>query len=99
MEEIREHYDDVSFHLCFKQMDGPCIYLYNVTTNITIYMVKTLLTRKLDLPENQQLLIYNGLIMNDDKSLAYYNLDNSSKILIVKIIRGGARIKATVMLN
>ena len=99
MKEIRKQYDNLSFHLCLKQLAGPDIYLYNVTTNLTIYMAKILLTRKLDLPEDQQRLIYNGLVMSDDKILVYYNVDNSSKILIVKILRGGARTKVTSLLN
>ena len=37
--------------------------------------------------------------MNDDKSLAYYNVDNPSRILIVKIVRGWSRTKATVLLK
>ena len=37
--------------------------------------------------------------MKDNKSLAYYNVDNSSKILIVRILRGGASTKATSLLN
>ena len=74
-------------------MAGPDIYLYNVTTNLIIYMVKTLLNRKLVLPEDHQRLIYNGLVMNDDKILEYYNVDKSSRILIVKILHGGAKRK------
>ena len=99
MEEIRKYYDDVSFHLYFKQMPGPDIYLCNITTNLTIYMVKILLLRKLDLLEDQQRLLYNGSVMKDDKSLAYYNVDNSPSILIMRRLRGGARTKATSLLN
>ena len=57
MEEIREHINNVLFHLCFKQMDGPRVNLYTVKMNLIIYMVKILLTRKLDLPKNHQRLI------------------------------------------
>ena len=37
--------------------------------------------------------------MEDNKSLAYCNMDSSSRILIVKILRGGARNKATALQN
>ena len=37
--------------------------------------------------------------MKDDKSLAYYNVANSSKILIVRRLRGGSRAKSTSLLN
>ena len=33
--------------------------------------------------------------MEDNKSLAYYNVDNSSEILIVRRLCGGVRTKAT----
>ena len=92
MEEIR---DDLSFHLCCKQMAGSDIYIYNVKSNFTVYMVKALLNRRLDIPEDQQRLIHSGLVMEDNKSLAYYNVNYSSEILIVRRLCGGARTKST----
>ena len=53
MEEISGLYDDVSFSLCCKKMAGPDIYLHNVMSNFTISMVKTLVYRRLELPERQ----------------------------------------------
>ena len=76
-------------------MNGSDIYLHNIISNFTISMVKTLLNRKLDLSEDQQRLIYSGSVIEDNKSLAYYNVDNASAILIVRRFRGGARTKAT----
>ena len=92
MEEIR---DELSFHLCCKQMAGSDIYIYNVKSNFTVYMVKALLNRRLDLPEDQQRLIHRGLVMEDNKSLAYYNVNYASEILIVRRLCGGARTKST----
>ena len=51
MEEIRGLYDDVSFSLCCKQMGGLDIYLHNIMSNFTISMVKTLIYKRLELPE------------------------------------------------
>ena len=67
-------------------------------SNFTLSMVKTLLNRKLDLSEAQQRLIYSGSVIKDNKSLAYYNMDNASAILIVRRFRSGARTKATALL-
>ena len=92
MEEIR---DELSFHLCCKQMAGSDIYIYNVKSNFTVYMVKALLNRRLDLPEDRQRLIHRGLVMEDNKSLAYYNVNYASEILIVRRLCGGARTKST----
>ena len=99
MEEIRGLYDDVSFSLCCKQMARPDIYLHNVMSNFTISMVKTLDYRRLELPEGQQRLLYRGSVIEDNKGLVYYNVDTTSKILIVRHLHGGARTRATVLLN
>ena len=80
-------------------MGGSDIYLHNVMSNFIISMVKTLVYRRLELPERQQRLFYRGSDMEDNKSLAYCNMDSSSRILIVKILRGGARNKATLLQN
>ena len=84
MEKFRGLYDDVSFSLCCKQTGGSDIYLHNVMSNFIISMVKTLVYRRLELPERQQRLFYRGSDMEDNKSLAYYNVDNASKVLIVR---------------
>ena len=99
MEEIRGLYDDVSLSLCCKQMAGPGIYLHNVMSNFTISMVKILVYRRLELPERQQRLLYRESVMEDNKSLAFYNVDSDSKILIVRRIRGKTRTRATSLLN
>ena len=99
MEEIGGLYDDVSFSLCCKQMVWPDIYLHNVKSNFKISMVKTLIFRKIELPQNQQSLLYMGLFMEDNKNLAFYNVDSDSNILIVMRLCGNARTRAIVLLN
>ena len=98
MEEIRGLYDDVSFSLCCKQMVGPDIYLHNVKFNFKNSMVKRLVFRKIELPQNQQSLHYMGLVMEDNKNLAFYNVDSDSNILIVRRLRGNASTRATALL-
>ena len=51
MEAIMGLYDNVSFSLYCKQMAGPDIYLHIVMSNFTISMVKTLVYRRIELPE------------------------------------------------
>ena len=57
-------------------MAGPDIYLHNVMSNFTISMVKTLVYRRLELTERQQRLLYRGSVMEDNKILAFYNMDS-----------------------
>ena len=99
MEEIRGLYDHVSFSLCCKQMVGPDIYIHNVKSNLKMFMVKTLVFRKIELPQNQQSLLYMGLVMEDNKNLAFYSVDSDSNILIVRRLCGNARTRATALLN
>ena len=71
-------------------MVGPDIYLHNVKSNFKISMVKTLVFRKIEIPQNQQSLYCMGLVMEDHKNLAFYNVDSDSNILIVRRLRGNA---------
>ena len=81
-------------------MVGPDIYLHNVKSNFKISMVKTLVFGKIELPQNQQSLLYMGLVMEDNKNLAFYNVDSDyPQILIARRLRGKARTRATALLN
>ena len=98
MEENRKKLGAISFSLCCKQMVGPDIYLHNVKSNFKISMVKTLVFRKIEIPQNQQSLYCMGLVMEDRKNLAFYNVDSDSNILIVRRLRGNASTRATALL-
>ena len=98
MEENRKKLGAISFSLCCKQMVGPDIYLHNVKSNFKISMVKTLVFRKIEIPQNQQSLYCMGLVMEDHKNLAFYNVDCDSNILMARRLRGNARTRATVLL-
>jgi len=98
MEENRKKLGAISFSLCCKQMVGPDIYLHNVKSNFKISMVKTLVFRKIEIPQNQQSLYCMGLVMEDHKNLAFYNVDCDSNILMVRRLRGNARTRATALL-
>jgi len=98
MEENRKKLGAISFSLCCKQMVGPDIYLHNVKFNFKISMVKTLVFKKMEIPQNQQSLYCMGLVMEDHKNLAFYNVDSDSNILIVRRLRGNASTRATALL-
>ena len=98
MEENRKKLGAISFSLCCKQMVGPDIYLHNVKSNFKISMVKTLVFRKIEIPQNQQSLYCMELVMEDHKNLAFYNVNSDSNILIVRRLRGNARTRATALL-
>ena len=98
MEENRKKLGAISFSLCCKQMVGLDIYLHNAKFNFKISMVKTLVFRKMEIPQNQQSLYCMGLVMEDHKNLAFYNVDSDSNILIVRRLRGNASTRATALL-
>ena len=89
----------VSFHLQIKLLCGSDIYLYNITSQHTMCMVKTLLTERVGLREIQQRLFLLTTILDDGWSLASYNIDNYSIIMVVKIPRGGVRTRHTAVLR
>ena len=55
----------VSFHLQIKLLCGSDIYLYNITSQHTMYMVKTLLTERVGLREIRQRLFLSTTILDD----------------------------------
>ena len=72
-------------------MRGPDIYLYDIISQHTIYMVQTLFTERAGLCEDQLRLILRGSILEDNQSLEFYNVNNHSIILVVEPLYGGPR--------
>ena len=62
-------------------------------------MTKRLLTERIGLREDQQRLFLLTTILDDDRSLVSYNIDNYSIIMVVIIPRGGARTRRTAVLR
>ena len=96
MEEIRNYIEsNVSFELQINQMVGNTIYLNNITSAHTVYMVKTLLVDYIGVPEEQQRLLFGRNIMENDNILEVYNVNDHSILVVVRMMRGGARIRYT----
>jgi len=96
MEEIRNYIEsNVSFELQINQMVGNTIYLNNITSAHTVYMVKTLLVDYIGVPEEQQRLLFGRNIMENDNTLEVYNVNEHSILLVVRRLRGGARTRCT----
>ena len=68
--------NNVPFHLQCRPMSGLDIYLYDINPQYTICMVKNLLTDRLVLREVQLRLILNGTVLEDNRSLEFYNVNN-----------------------
>lgn len=73
------------------------IYIETLTTKIitldvegssTIKQIKKQLKKIEGPPLNQQRLIYAGMQLEDDKTLAYYNIQKESKIYLFLRLRG-----------
>ena len=74
--------NNVPFHLQCRPMSGSDIYLYDINPQYTICMVKNLLTDRLVLREVQLRLILNGTVLEDNRSLESYNVNNHSIIAV-----------------
>ena len=96
MKEIRNHREiNVSFVLQINQSVGNMIYLNNITSSHTVYMVKTLLVDYVGFPVDQQRLLLGRDIMVNNNILEYYNVNEHSILMVVRMFRGGARTRST----
>jgi len=68
--------NNVPFHLQCRPMSGSDIYLYDINPQYTICMVKNLLTDRLGLREDQLRLLFNDNVLEDNRSLEFYNVNN-----------------------
>ena len=91
--------NNVPFHLQCRPMSGSDIYLYDINPQYTICMVKNLLTDRLGLREDQLRLLFNGNVLEDNRSLEFYNVNNLSIIMFVERLSGGARTRRTAILR
>ena len=71
------------------------IYLNNITSAHTVYMIKTLLVDYVGVPEEQQRLLFGRNIMENDNILEVYNVNNHSILVVVRIMRGWPRTRCT----
>ena len=96
MEEIRNHREiNVSFVLQINQIVGNMIYLNNITSSHTVYMVKTLLVDYVGFPADQQRLLLGRDIMVNNNILEHYNVNEHSILMVVRMLRGGTRTRST----
>jgi len=96
MEEIRNHREiNVSFVLQINQSVGNMIYLNNINSSHTVYMVKTLLVDYVGFPADQQRLLLGRDIMVNNNILEHYNVNEHSILMVVRMLRGGARTRST----
>ena len=80
-------------------MVGLDINVYDITSQYTIAMVKTLLTERVGLREYQISLFLQRTTLEDGRILALYNVDNDFILLIVERLRGGPRTRRILSLR
>ena len=76
-------------------MIGNTIYLNNITSAHTVYMIKTLLVDYVGVPEDQQRLLFGRNIMENDNILEVYNVNDQFILVVVRIMRDGLRTRCT----
>ena len=71
-----------------KTLNGSTIAL-DITNIDTVKELKQKIKEKEQLPEDQQVLTYNGNNMEDDKKISYYNIQKGDMIHITARLKGG----------
>ena len=91
--------NNVPFCLQCTSMSGTNIFLHNINPQHTIFMIKNLLTDRLVLRNVLLRLLFNGIVLEDNRSLESYNVNNHSIIVFVERLSGGARTRRTAVLS
>jgi hypothetical protein len=77
----------VSMRTFVKTLTGKTITVFT-SSNISIFIVKQLVLEREGIPENQQRLIFAGKQLEDDSTLADYNIQPDSTLLLILRMRG-----------
>jgi hypothetical protein len=73
--------------------------LLEINENNSVYEIKYLLYKKYNYKIEKFLLIFGGKILEDEKPLTYYNIENNSTIDILFKIKGGNMIGYDLIIN
>ena len=76
------------FPITIKTLTGQNI-IFDVNPTTTILEVKEKINVRQGIPLDQQRLLFNEIILEDDKTLDYYNIKENSIIYLLLKIRGG----------
>ena len=79
---------DKGIHILAKTLNGNTITL-DITDINTVKELKQKIKENKQLPEDQQVLTYNGKNMEDDKNISYYNIQKGDMIQITSRLQGG----------
>nr|8J0A_A Chain A, Ubiquitin variant R4 [synthetic construct]8J0A_B Chain B, Ubiquitin variant R4 [synthetic construct] len=79
-----------SMTIYVKTQDGKIIKL-EVNDDDTILNVKKKIEEKTGIPPEDQILIYKGKVLEDDKTLADYNIKENDTLYLVKRLKSPER--------
>ena len=92
-EEDKEQYvpDYLIGQIFVRDLNGKTLTLDDITTNTTIIEIKHMIHFKKGVPPEDQRLNFGRMMLKDEHSLCYYNIDFSYTLNLSLRLRGGGK--------
>ena len=99
MEEIDHQRDTVYLSLECRQMADINHFIHTFSSQHTIHVLKSIITQRSGVVEDQQRLFFRGVQIEDDQPLVFYSVVDYSIIHIDLRLLGGAKTRRTYQIN
>uniref|UniRef100_A0A915MVT3 Ubiquitin-like domain-containing protein n=1 Tax=Meloidogyne javanica TaxID=6303 RepID=A0A915MVT3_MELJA len=75
-------------HLNVREPSGNITVLEKIKSSDTIELIKCMVEMKIGIPPDQHRLIYMGKQLEDDRTIAYYDIEDGATIHLIMRLKG-----------